>query len=329
MFVTTKAQPVLVTGCAGFIGFHLTKQLLDAGVHVVGVDVFLENQPIHLKHERLQLLRTHPNASFFNFYKLDVATSEFLELMLEMQPATVFHLAAQAGVRESITDPFSYAKNNLNAFLNVLEGCRLIHQNRPVHLLFASSSSVYGDVAGCHREDDPVNSPASFYAATKISNEHMAYSFSCVHGFRTTGMRFFTVYGPLGRPDMAPMLFADALTQGHTIELFNYGEQTRDFTYVTDVCDGILALAERQGGHQADIYNIGAGSPVELHSFVQILARALKREPVIKLTEARLGDVRHTHANTEKLGRDTGAYPKIPIQDGLHLFAEWYLKHHN
>lgn len=321
---TTTNHPVLVTGCAGFIGSHLVRRLLDMGTTVIGVDLFLGNQPVSLKNDRLHLLRSHPNAHLFTFFKHDVSAADFPAFMQAHAPKTVIHLAAQAGVRDSITEPFSYARHNLDAFLNVLEGCRRLQHIHHVHLLYASSSSVYGDAEGPLSENCATDAPISFYAATKKSNEHMAHSFSHIHGFCSTGMRFFTVYGPWGRPDMAPMIFADALSQDRTIELFNYGEQTRDFTYVDDVCDGILALKDRQNGRHADVYNIGAGKPVGLRAFVETLAIAMQKKPRIDFVSARPGDVQHTHADTSKLQRDTGVSPATGLKEGLEAFADWY-----
>ena len=332
-------QAILVTGAAGFIGFHLSQRLMKAGYRVVGVDNLNDYYDPSLKQARLDILRADPA---FTFLKLDIADREIIDLAFAAYKCeVVIHLAGQAGVRYSLENPHAYARDNLVGFTNVLEGCRH-HGCR--HLLFASSSSVYGGNTKLpFSTADSVDHPVSFYAATKRANELMAHSYSHLYRLPITGLRFFTVYGPWGRPDMAMFLFANAIVSGQPIRLFNHGNMKRDFTYVDDVVEGIVRLidrppAARGAGEPAPgpadsfapwkIYNIGNNRPEELMHVVALLEKELGRSAIKELLPVPPGDVLATFADIDDLTRDTGFRPVTAIETGIRQFIAWYRDYH-
>jgi len=327
---------ILVTGCAGFIGFHMTQRLLAEGHTVVGVDNLNSTYDPALKTARLALLLPHPA---FTFHRLDLADASAVKALFETAPFDrIIHLAAQAGVRYSLQNPSLYVASNVVGFLNLLEGCR--RQKTP-HLLFASSSSVYGlSRALPFSEHDPADHPVSIYAATKKAGELMAHTYAHLFGIPATGLRFFTVYGPWGRPDMAPFLFLNALFQDRPIEIFNYGDMARDFTYVDDVVEGMARLLNRIPAPQPEwnatrpdpatssapyrIYNIGNHTPVALTDFIACLERLTGKTARRTLLPMQPGDVCATCADISDLSRDTGFSPSTPLEVGLSRFVEWY-----
>jgi UDP-glucuronate 4-epimerase len=331
---------LLVTGCAGFIGFHMAEHLLRAGQPVIGIDNINDYYDPALKHARLDLLKRNPN---FTFLKLDLADRAGMKALFERYRfSVVVHLAAQAGVRYSLQNPHAYADSNLEGFINVLEGCR---HNGCRHLLFASSSSVYGaNTKLPFSVHDNVDHPISLYAATKKANELVAHSYSHLYGLPTTGLRFFTVYGPWYRPDMALYLFAQAITAGQPINLFNNGNMRRDFTYIDDVVEAMVRIIERPPQGDADwsgarpdpgsskapwkIYNIGNNKPEELMHVVSLLEQGFGREAQKKLMPMQAGDVLETFADVEDLVRDIGFSPKTRIEDGVARFVAWYREYH-
>jgi UDP-glucuronate 4-epimerase len=321
-------QAILVTGAAGFIGFHVARRLLADGRNVVALDSLNSYYDPALKRARLNLLRENSRCSFVH---ADLADREATrELFARYRFPTVIHLAAQAGVRHSIDHPHSYVEANLDAFVNVLEGCR---HNQCAHLVYASSSSVYGASAKLpFSVDDNTDHPVSLYAATKKANELMAYSYSRLYGLPVTGLRFFTIYGPWGRPDMAMFLFTRAIMEGAPIKLFNHGRMRRDFTYIDDVTRVLSRLLdciprdddEKAGGAPARIYNIGNHRPEQLMHVVALLEKHLGREAVKEMLPMQPGDVEVTFADTGNLMRDTGFVPQTPIEDGIRDFVHWY-----
>jgi UDP-glucuronate 4-epimerase len=324
-------KTVLVTGAAGFIGFHAARQLLAEGRHVVGLDNLNSYYDPALKRSRLDILREH---SRFAFVQLDIADRQSIsQLFAKHRFAKVIHLAAQAGVRHSIHHPHAYADANLVAFLNVLEGCRH-HECR--HLVYASSSSVYGaNTKLPFSVDDKTDCPVSFYAATKKANELMAFSYSHLYRLPVTGLRFFTIYGPWGRPDMAIFLFANSIMRGTPIRLFNHGKMRRDFTHIDDVTRVLLRLVDRipedggSAGHApARIYNVGNQRPEELLHVVALLEKELGREAVKDMLPMQPGDVMETYADAGDLMRDVGFKPQTSIEDGIRGFAAWYRDHY-
>jgi len=325
-------EAILVTGAAGFIGFHLARQLLADGRHVVGLDNLNSYFDPALKQSRLGILREH---SRFSFVQMDLADrSSISRLFAKHRFPAVIHLAAQAGVRHSIDYPHAYADANLVAFLNVLEGCRH-HECR--HLVYASSSSVYGaNTKLPFSVDDKTDRPISFYAATKRANELMAYSYSHLYRLPVTGLRFFTIYGPWGRPDMAIFLFAKSIVEGTPIRLFNHGKMRRDFTHIKDVTRVVLRLVDRipkDGGRAADapsrIYNVGNQRPEELLHVVALLEKELGREAVKDMLPMQPGDVMETYADIGDLMRDVSFKPQTSIEDGIRDFVAWYRGHYN
>ncbi len=321
-------QPVLVTGAAGFIGFHVARKLLQHGRKVVGLDNLNEYYDPALKQARLKLLKALPG---FSFERVDLTDRARLAAMFAQNRfPVVIHLAAQAGVRYSIQNPHAYADANLEGFVNILEGCR---HNGCGHLLYASSSSVYGaNTKLPFSVDDPVDHPISLYAATKKANELMAHSYSHLYRLPTTGLRFFTVYGPWGRPDMAIYIFTKAILEGRPIDLFNHGKMQRDFTYVddlTDVLERLISLApEDQGRAPARIYNVGNSKPEELLHVVKLLERELRREASRRMLPMQSGDVHATYADVASLTRDVGFRPDTPIEVGIRNFVAWYREYH-
>jgi UDP-glucuronate 4-epimerase len=334
--VNASAQPILVTGAAGFIGFHVARRLLADGRAVIGLDNLNAYYDPALKDARCAELS---KAKAFRFVKLDLADRAGMSaLFAEHRFAHVVHLAAQAGVRHSLRDPYAYVDSNIQGFINVLEGCRH-HGCR--HLVYASSSSVYG--ANTHspfRTSDNVDHPLSLYGATKKANELMAHSYSHLYGLPTTGLRFFTVYGPWGRPDMAMWLFAEAILAGRPIKLFNRGEMRRDFTYIDDVVEAIVRLIDRPASANPDwsgaapdpassaapwrVYNIGNNNPVELLDVVRLIEQALGKKADRKLLPMQPGDVPATCADVDDLMRDVGFRPATPIAEGIKRFIDWY-----
>lgn len=317
---------VLVTGVAGFIGMHTARALLDAGAQVTGIDSFEPYYDVRLKEARVAELADRPG---FAFERVDLADGPAtLRLFDDGRFDYVVHLAAQPGVRYSLVEPALYIRNNLDAFGNVIEGCR---RAAIAHLVYASSSSVYG---ASHTlpfsEDQPVDHPLSLYAATKKANELMAHCYSHLYRLPTTGLRFFTVYGPWGRPDQAPMLFTQAILAGEPIAVFNHGRMQRDFTYVDDIVEGVLRTlaqipaATGESGAPYAIYNIGNHEPVALESFIALLERLLGRTAVRNYLPLQPGDVSATYAAIDRLRSATGFAPRTPLDAGLARFVEWY-----
>ncbi|MDR6146760.1 UDP-glucuronate 4-epimerase [Sphingomonas sp. SORGH_AS870] len=316
--------PILVTGVAGFIGHATAHRLLDRGETVVGVDIVNDYYDPALKQARLA---TFEGREGFAFHRMDVADAEAVAgLVRERGVTRVVHLAAQAGVRYSIANPFAYERSNLAGHLAVMEACR--HAPGFVHLVYASSSSVYGDkpMGGQgFREDEPAASPVSLYAATKRACELMSQSYAALYGFPQTGLRFFTVYGPWGRPDMAYFSFTDRIMAGQPIEVYGEGRMARDFTYIDDIVDGIVGALDRPpetGGHR--ILNIGGSHPVGLMEMIATLEHALDREAVKIMKPMQPGDVTATYADVSRLHALTGYAPRVRLQEGLGRFADWY-----
>ncbi len=324
-------RTILVTGAAGFIGFHVTRTLLAEGRRVVGLDNLNAYYDPALKAARLAILRASEG---FEFVQADLADRATIAASFARHRfATVIHLAAQAGVRHSIDQPSTYADANLEGFLNILEGCR---RNECGHLVYASSSSVYGaNTKMPFAVSDRTDHPISLYAATKKANELMAYSYSHLYRLPVTGLRFFTIYGPWGRPDMAIFLFTKAIVEGRPIKLFNHGNMRRDFTYVDDVTRVVSRLVDQipgdggsGGGPPARIYNVGNNHPEELSRVVAILERELGRSAVKDMLPMQPGDVLETFADVGDLMRDTGFRPQTPIEEGIHRFVNWYRDHY-
>ena len=320
---------LLVTGAAGFIGMHATLRLLERGHEVLGVDNLNAYYDPALKSARLA--RLHPHRKF-RFEKLDIAEAAEMKSLFEKNPFdVVLHLAAQAGVRYSLENPMAYVTSNVAGFLNVLEGCRAA---KTAHLVYASSSSVYGaNTEMPFREEDRVDRPVSLYAATKRANELMADSYGRLYSMACTGLRFFTVYGPWGRPDMALFLFTRAILEGRPIRVFNGGDMLRDFTYIDDIADAVVKIVEKPhpGAHvsgPARLFNIGHGSPVKLMDFVRAVERALGQKAQIELAPMQPGDVPATYASTEKLRAEIGYVPGTQVEEGVARFVAWYREHY-
>lgn len=327
---------VLVTGAAGFIGFHLVRRLLAEGVEVTGVDSLSDYYDVRLKQDRLAEIGTPAN---FQFRHLDLADpNATAPLFATGRFESVVHLAAQAGVRYSLTNPHAYARNNVDAFLNVLEGCR---HNEVRHLLYASSSSVYGaNTALPFSTHQNVDHPLSLYAATKKANELMAHTYSNLYGLPTTGLRFFTVYGPWGRPDMAMFRFADAILHGYEIDVYNHGRMRRDFTFVDDIIEALVRLLAKPATPNADwdgadpdpatsrapyrLYNIGNNNPVELLRLIQVMEAELGMKAKMRMLPMQPGDVPATYADVDDLSALTGFAPSTPIEVGVRRFLQWY-----
>ena len=322
---------ILVTGAAGFVGFFVCQRLLKDGHTVCGIDNLNDYYSVQLKRDRLAQLIAQSN---FIFQQLDLDNRAGMEALFAQNAFThVIHLAAQAGVRYSLQNPHAYADGNLSGFLNILEGCR---HSGTKHLIFASSSSVYGaNTKVPFSTEDNVDYPVSLYAVTKKANELMAHSYSHLYDIPVTGLRFFTVYGPWGRPDMAYFKFVDAIAHGRPIEVYNYGKMKRDFTYIDDVVEGIVRLLDHVPKAVTDekavnskarykIYNIGNHSPVELLTFIEVIEQAMGK-PVEKIMKPmQPGDVVATYADVEDLMRDVGFKPETPIEVGIQKFVDWY-----
>ena len=327
---------VLVTGVAGFVGFHVARVLLERGDIVVGIDSVNTYYDVRLKQARLALLSGHER---FSFLQLNPADRDGMtEVFTRQRPQRVVHLAAQAGVRHSLTHPHAYIESNLVGFLHILEGCR---HTQVEHLVYASTSSVYGaNTKMPFSVHDNVDHPVSLYAASKKANELMAHTYSHLYSLPTTGLRFFTVYGPWGRPDMALFLFTRAILAGEPIDVFNYGKMRRDFTYIDDIVEGLVrvldtlpqpnpawsGLAPDPGTSKAPyrIYNIGNNQPVELLHFIEVLETCLGRKAEKRLLPLQAGDVPETYADVDDLIRDVGFRPATPLSLGIARFVEWY-----
>jgi UDP-glucuronate 4-epimerase len=331
---------ILVTGAAGFIGYHLAERLLARGDEVAGLDNLNDYYEVSLKQARLARLEGRPG---FRFIKADLADRTAIEQLFAGGGFdTVLHMAAQAGVRYSLSNPHAYVQSNLVGFLNILEGCR---HHGVKHLVFASSSSVYGaNTRLPFSVHDNVDHPISLYAASKKANELMAHTYAHLYRLPCTGLRFFTVYGPWGRPDMAYFKFARAILAGEPIEVYNHGKMRRDFTYIDDIIEGVVRALDRipqpnpdWSGEQPDsgssnapyrIYNIGNHSPVELEHFIAVLEQALGRKAVRKLLPMQPGDVPATYADVADLQRDVGFAPSTPIEEGIRRFVGWYREYY-
>jgi UDP-glucuronate 4-epimerase len=329
-------EKILVTGAAGFIGYHVSRRLSGMGRRVVGIDNFDPFYDVNLKHARLAQIEGAPG---FSFRELDITDAKgLLELMREEKVSRVIHLAAQAGVRHSLTHPFDYTKNNVEGFLAVLEACRALSVK---HLVYASSSSIYGaNGRQPFSEHDPSVHPVSIYAATKRANELMAHTYAHLYGLPTTGLRFFTVYGPWGRPDMALFLFTRAILAGEPIEVFNNGEMQRDFTYVDDIVEGVVRVLDvTPGGNPAwdamapdpatsyapwRVFNIGNNRPVELMRFVAAIETATGKKAEIVMKPLQPGDVPSTLASVDDLSAATGFAPSVEVEEGVARFVSWY-----
>jgi UDP-glucuronate 4-epimerase len=329
---------VLVTGAAGFIGFHLTLSLIDRDYEVVGLDNLNDYYNPALKQLRLHEIAKHPKASNFTFLKADISDKRFMETLFADHPFDiVVNLAAQAGVRYSLENPHAYLESNLVGFMNVLEGCR---HSAVKHLVYASSSSVYGmNISQPFSVKDRVDQPISLYAATKKSNELMAHTYSHLFHIPTTGLRFFTVYGPMGRPDMAYFSFTKKIMNGEKIDVYNNGEMKRDFTYVDDVVEGIERVMNRIPCLQSTttsysdapymIYNIGNNQPVSLRRFISAIEVACGKKAKENLLPMQAGDVPVTYADVDELILDTGFKPSTSIECGIHKFVDWYKREYN
>jgi UDP-glucuronate 4-epimerase len=325
----------LVTGAAGFIGYHICKRLLDAGHQVVGIDNLNDYYDVSLKQARLDLLQS----PLFSFHKIDLADRKAMEtLFADEKFNRVIHLAAQAGVRYSLENPHIYAESNMIGHLNVLEGCR---HNKVQHLVYASSSSVYGlNRKMPFSTDDAVDHPVSLYAATKKANELMSHTYSHLYGLPTTGLRFFTVYGPWGRPDMALFKFTKAMLEGKSIDVYNYGKMKRDFTYIDDIAEAVMRLQDVvpvanpewtvETGSPASssapyqVYNVGNSSPVELMDYITALEEAIGTPAQKNMMPVQPGDVLETSADTTPLFDVTGFKPQTSVKEGVKNFVDWY-----
>jgi len=335
-----QKMKVMVTGAAGFIGFHVTRRLLERGDTVLGIDNLNDYYEVSLKQARLAKLQQYPK---FTFRKMNIAAREAVaHAFAEFEPERVVHLAAQAGVRYSLINPYAYVDSNLAGFLNILEGSRL---HRIQHLVYASSSSVYGSNTRLpFSVDDDVDHPVSLYAATKKANELMAHTYSHLYGLPTTGLRFFTVYGPWGRPDMALFVFTRAILEGKPIDVYNNGKMRRDFTYVDDVAEGVVRTLDRaaqpdpewsgdqprRGSSSAPyrVYNIGNHQCVELLKFIEVIEKGLGKKAIMNMQPMQPGDVPATYADVEALKHDVGFEPNTPLETGIGRFIEWFREYY-
>jgi UDP-glucuronate 4-epimerase len=320
-------MPILLTGAAGFIGMHTGLKLLDAGHEVVGVDNLDPYYDPALKADRLTELKRHPGKRF-RFEQTDLSDRDATErLFKDVQPSHVIHLAAQPGVRFGIDHPRTYEKANLRGMLTILEGCR---HGSVKHLIYASSSSVYGDTGPrpSRVQQNPVDHPISLYAATKKADELMAYTYASLYGLRSTGLRFFTVYGPWGRPDMATWTFTQRMLAGEPIDVYSEGHHNRDFTFISDIVEGVVRIFQRpidiSAGPPTRIYNIGHGEPVPLMEFIHTLEEALGLKADLRMLPKQPGDVADTHADVSALLRDYDWSPVVGIQEGLAQWVAWY-----
>ena len=330
---------ILVTGVAGFIGFHLTKRLCDEGHHVIGIDNLNDYYDVQLKRDRLTQLNVFVETGLFKFHKIDIADlSDLEEIFKETKIDIVMNLAAQAGVRYSLENPHEYIRSNIQGFINILECCRY---NNVSKLIYASSSSVYGgNVKLPFSELDRVDTPISIYAASKKSNELMAHTYSHLFGLNTIGLRFFTVYGPWGRPDMAPFIFTKKILAGEIIDINNNGDMWRDFTYIDDIVEGVVRAADVVPVPKADwkvetgspatssapytVYNIGHGSPINLMKFIEAIEAELGIEANKNFREMQAGDVYKTYADTQDLFEATGYKADVGVKKGVSELIKWY-----
>ncbi|WP_044011929.1 NAD-dependent epimerase [Legionella massiliensis] len=328
---------LLITGAAGFIGFHLAKLRLEQGDSVVAIDNLNDYYDVKLKLARLELLQAYPN---FHFYQADIADAKKVnEIFAEHKPQRVVNLAAQAGVRYSLTHPEVYVQSNLVGFSTIIEVCR---QHQVEHLVYASTSSVYGaNRSQPFSESAGVDHPLTIYAATKKANELIAHSYSNLYQLATTGLRFFTVYGPWGRPDMAFFSFTRDILAGNPIKIYNHGQMQRDFTYIDDIVAGVSLAIDKPASANPDwsaytpepcssyapykIYNIGCGNPVNLLDYIEALEQATGKTAVKEFLPMQAGDVLSTHADTQRLQDDLGYLPKIDFKEGVNRFVEWYM----
>ncbi len=331
---------ILVTGAAGFIGYHVCRQLLDRGDQVTGVDNLNDYYDVSLKESRLALLQPYET---FTFRKMEIADRQAMEELFRQGGfERVVNLAAQAGVRYSLINPYSYIDSNIQGFLNILEGCR---HNGVKHLVYASSSSVYGaNESMPFSVHDNVDHPLSLYAASKKANELMAHTYSHLYNLPTTGLRFFTVYGPWGRPDMALFLFTDAILNDRPIKIFNYGKHRRDFTYIDDITEGVLRTLDHVAGPNPDwtgmnpdpgssrapwrVYNIGNSRPVELMDYISALEKELGRTAIKEYLPLQPGDVPDTFADVEQLIQDVHYRPETTVEEGIKKFVLWYREYY-
>jgi len=318
---------ILVTGAAGFIGFYVCQDILNKGDNIFGIDNLNNYYDVNLKKHRLQQLKNYDK---FSFYQINIAnTNDLVELFNNNNFDYVIHLAAQAGVRYSLENPYAYVDSNLVGFVNILEGCR---HSKIKHLVYASSSSVYGANKKIpFSTKDNVDFPISLYAATKKANELMAYTYSHLYQIPTTGLRFFTVYGPWGRPDMAYFLFTKAIMEGSPIKVFNHGKMKRDFTYIDDIVEGIVRVSDKipQGSElnnnvPAKVYNIGNNQPVQLMTFIEVLEKCIGKKAIKEFLPMQPGDVPMTYADIDDLIKDVGFSPRTSIEEGLDKFVKWY-----
>ena len=316
----SETKYILVTGSAGFIGFNLSRKLLEQGYKVIGIDNFNNYYNVKLKEARSAILQQYAD---FIEKKMDLVNREQLaEIFSKYEISHVCHLAAQAGVRYSLTHPFVYEESNLNAFLNILEAVRHHNVSR---LVYASSSSVYGgNTKMPFAETDPVDTPVSLYAATKKANELMAHSYTHLYGFQTVGLRFFTVYGPWGRPDMAMWLFVKAIKAGEPIKVFNYGNMKRDFTYIDDIVSGVCGALFADGLEQYEIFNLGNHRSEHLMEMIQLIEQELGMEAKKEMLPLQPGDVLESYAAIEKAQAKLGYHPTTPIAEGIPKFVAWY-----
>ena len=323
------SKRILVTGAAGFIGFHLSKRILEEGGEVIGFDNLNDYYEVSLKESRLEILNKYEK---FTFIKGNLADKDVVEnLFIKYKPGIIVNLAAQAGVRYSIENPDCYIESNIIGFYNILEACR---HHKVEHLIYASSSSVYGNQKKTpFSTDDNVDHPISLYAATKKSNELMAFTYSHLYKFPSTGLRFFTVYGPYGRPDMAYFSFTKKIMNGETIKIFNNGDMYRDFTYVDDIVQGIMNMLLNppkpdENGDCAKVYNIGNNNPEKLMYFIETLEKAIGKTAEKEFLPMQPGDVYQTYADVSDLQRDFDFKPSTSIEEGLNRFAKWYFEYY-
>lgn len=330
---------ILVTGASGFIGAHTVNNLLSQSIETVGIDNNNSYYDVSLKHDRIDWINSHENASMFQFIEMDIADRAAMEALFDTHKFThVIHLAAQAGVRYSIENPHAYIDSNIIGFTNILEGCR---HNGVKHLCYASSSSVYGaNKKMPFSVEDNVDHPVSLYAASKKANELMAHTYSHLYQLPTTGLRFFTVYGPWGRPDMAPFKFTKAISEGNPIDVYNFGNHRRDFTYIDDIVEGVVKASltipesdESWDGHTPKpssssapwrVYNIGAQTPVHLLTFIETIEKALGKTATKNMLPMQPGDVEATYADVQALIDDIGYKPSVTLEEGINKFVEWY-----
>ncbi len=334
------SRNILITGAAGFIGFHLCKKLIEQGNSVIGIDNINDYYDTKLKRDRLEIIsQISTKEKNWQFFKIDLIDKDLLlGIFQEYKPQTVIHLAAQAGVRYSLENPDAYIKSNILGFYNILECCK---KSKVKSLLYASSSSVYGGNTKIpFSENDSVNHPVSLYAATKKSNELMAHSYSHLYGISCTGMRFFTVYGPWGRPDMSPMIFADAITNKKTLKIFNYGNMSRSFTFIDDVIEILIQLIQKPAmpdegfnpkkpnsatswcSHR--IFNIGNENSVELLTFINMLEKELGLKGIKDFQSLQKGDVVNTLSDNTNINEWLGTHPKTSLKKGIKIFIDWY-----